>query len=444
VPEIRPFAGVRYNPAIVGSIADVVAAPYDVISPAAQRELEARSPYNVVRLELGAERPTDTPSDNRYTRAAALYAAWRSQGIVQSDSPPSCYIYDEDFTYGAGRATRRSLIAAVRLSDWSEGIVLPHEHTLPRAKADRLSLLSATRTQFSPLLATFDDPGGVMTGLATYVGKDEPIVEFRLTPGAVAAAAEKHRVWRVTSGELLQELRHALARVTIFIADGHHRYETALNYRNLRRGEGAGATAPSEYVLISLVEMNDPGLVVLPTHRLIHGLTGLAGADILERLRKQFTVTRLAWTGDVTTALSTPNDAPARPTFAVIGLQPGAIHRVRLRDDVDLGSVLPDVPGALRDVDTLVLQRLIFESVLGLSPDEAEAGERIQYTRDQSEAARAFEAGQAQLAFFLRATPLDQLRAAARAGQRMPQKTTYFYPKPVTGIVFYDHTVAWT
>jgi uncharacterized protein (DUF1015 family) len=438
VAEIRPFQGVRYDPAVAGAMATVVSPPYDVISPAAQAELYDRSPYNVVRLEYGREMAGDTSDHNRYTRAAADYRSWRAGGILAVDSSPGFHVYDETFSVNGRSITRRSLLASVRLANWDENVVLPHEHTLPKPKADRLQLLSATHTQFSPLLAMYDDPGGVRDALAAATTR-APDVTVDVAPGALAAAAAAHRLWRITAPDLLASLVAAWAPLRLFIADGHHRYETALTYRDLRRLAGVAPDDPANYVLMALVEANDPGLVLLPTHRVIRGFGPISSRAVLDRLADTFVVERFA-AGDPA-ALAPPSGD--RPSLAALGLTPDAVHRLTVRPDVDVAQLLPDVPPVLRQLDTLILQRLILEPILGLARDEAEAGERIQYTRDPDEALRAYASGDATLVFFLAPTPLPLLRDAMHAGLRMPQKTTYFYPKPVTGLVLFDHDEAW-
>jgi uncharacterized protein (DUF1015 family) len=437
--EIRPFQGVRYDPAIVGELSAVVCPPYDVISPSAQAELYGRSPYNVVRLELGRESAADTTAESRYTRAAADYRSWRVSGALAPDAAPGFYVYDETFSHDGSSITRRSLVAPVRLANWDEGVVLPHEHTLPKAKADRLELLTATHTQFSPLLAIYDDPGDIRETLADAAAR-APDVEVEVARGAaLAAAAATHRLWQVAAPSVLSKLVDAWAPMRLYIADGHHRYETALAYRDAQRQAGVAPGGAADYVLMAMVEANDPGLVLLPTHRVVRGIGAINPRDILDRLGDTFVVERFA--SDDPRALGPAADN--RPSIAVLGLAPGAIHRLTVRLDVDLAQRLPDAPPVLRELDTLILQRLILEPILGFSRAEAEAGERIQYTRDPDEALHAYASGDASLVFFLAATPLELLRDAMRAGTRMPQKTTYFYPKPVTGLVFFDHDVAW-
>ena len=439
---IRPFHGLRYDDEVVGDLSTVVSAPYDIITPEAQRGYYERSPHNVIRLELGVERADDSATDNRYTRAARQLTDWKGQGILRRDDRSSFYLYEEEFTHANIVVVRRSLFAPVRLARWEEGVVLPHEYTLPKARADRLSLIETTGTQLSPILAMYDDPG-VVHGIQSQVAARRPDVAFTLADGAVSAAATTHRLWQIADSAVLDELTRAFADRQIYIADGHHRYETALTYREQQRARGAGPDAPSEYVLMALVETGDPGLILLPTHRLVRGLATFEPSQILSRLGEVFDVERRPLPANLEADLADLQPAGTGIAFIALGLEPGYAHHLQLRSGHRLEKLLADVPTSLQAVDTLVLQRAVLEDVLGLARDEAEAGERIQYTRDPREAIRAYQTGEAQLAFFLKPTPIAQIRDVTRAGARMPQKTTYFYPKPVTGLVFFDHTVAW-
>ncbi len=443
--EIRPFSGVRFRPEVVGDLARVVAAPYDIITPEAQEEYYSRSAYNVVRLELPRDPPVDSAHRDRYSEAANTYRRWLEDGVLRVEGAPSFYLYEEHFESEGRPRARRSLFAAVKLADWEEQIILPHEYTMPGPKADRLNLIAATHVQFSPLLGLYDDPGVIREALAS-VAKTPPTVRFTLGPGDVAAAATEHLIWQFADPALVARLATAFRPLQIFIADGHHRYETALAYRDRMRAAGAATEAASEFVLMTLVDLEDPGVIVQPTHRLLRGLQPIDREQTLTLLSRYFEIERVPLDGGRmpvsavleaaghTTAVGSP-----RPSFTLLGLEPGACHRLTLRRSSDAAIELADVPEVLRSLDTVILQRLILEPVFGLTAHDVEAGARIQYTRDIEEAARAVKTGHAQIAVLLNPTPIEQIRAAARAGQRMPQKTTYFYPKPVTGLVFFDH-----
>ena len=437
--EIRPFYGVRYAATDASELARVVSAPYDIINPVAQRDYYARHPHNVVRLELGLEEADDRPGHDRYSRAATTYREWRQAGILRAEAQPSFYLVEESFREQGKSFVRRSLFAPVRLARWDENVVLPHEFTMSGPKVDRLNLLRTTRTQFSPLLAMYDDPGLIGDVLSEVV-EDGPVAELRLAPGTVAAAAESHRVWTIAAPRHLDRLIDAFRSLPIYIADGHHRYETALAYRDEMRRLGAASNAPSEYVLMALVETSDPGLLVLPTHRMLRGLTQIDRASLRAALASEFEIDEIPLAGESTLDQVLASLVPAaRPAFAVLGLESGVCHRLVLRPSVNLERTLPEVPEVLRALDTVVLQKRIFEPLFGLTEHDVEAGERIIYTRSAAEALAAVGTGEAQFVFFVKPTTIAQIRTSARAGQRMPQKSTYFYPKPVTGLLFFDH-----
>jgi uncharacterized protein (DUF1015 family) len=450
--DLHPFHGVRFDPEVVGDLAKVVSAPYDIIGPEAQRDYYARSPHNVIRLELGEERPADTPTENRYTRAAGQYADWLREGVLRVDADAGLYLYDEILGGEDRGIRRRSLIAPVRLARWEERIVLPHEYTLPKPKADRLDLLRATGVQFSPILAMYDDPGPVRALLEDVEG-DEPLVDFSLPAGSVAAAASTHRLWEIADPARVVELVRGFAALPLYIADGHHRYETALAHRDARRREGAGPDAPSEFAMLALVETGDSGLQIWPTHRLLRDLDRTDVVGQLNRLREWFAIEdrriqetdppELRAEAETLLRRQGEGESPKRTSFVALGLNPGHATRLTLRPDVDLAAVLPDVPPVLRDVDVVLLQKLVLERALGFAPDEVEQGNRVSFSRDPGEAAAAYAHGRAEVVFFLHPTPVSQLRAVVRAGERLPQKTTYFYPKPVTGLVFFDERRAW-
>lgn len=450
--ELHPFRGVRYNAAAVGDLSKVVTAPYDIISPEAQRAYYERSPYNVIRLEFGEERSGDTATNNRYTRAARQYREWLDHGVLRVDSSPGFYLYDEILDLNGTSVRRRSLIAPVRLAGWDEAVILPHEHTLPKPKADRLDLLRATDVQFSPIMAMYDDPGKIQTLLGD-VESGPPTIDFALPSGAVAAAATTHRLWPIAEPRIVADLRAAFDTLQLYIADGHHRYETALAYRDERRRAGAGHDAPSEFAMLSLVETSDTGLQVWPTHRLLRDLGELDLGRVQRLIEDWFVVdgrridesdpAEIRALAERMLGEAVPSGLEGQPAIVAVGLKPSHVQRLVLRSEVDLERLLPDVPEILRRVDVVLLQRLIFERALDLARDEVEQGRRVQYTRDPDEAASAYAHGQSEVVFFLKPTPVAQLRSVVKAGQRFPQKTTYFYPKPVTGLVFFDEEKAW-
>lgn len=413
--DLRPFRALHYDREAIGDLAAVIAPPYDVIGPAQLERLYARSAYNVVRLILNRDA-------DRYTAAATTLAEWRARGVLVQDQEPAYYHYVQDFPLGDGSARRRAgLLAAVRLEPFATGNILPHERTFASAKADRLKLMTACRANLSPIFGVYPHGPNAMAALGERLATDQPWIDVR-------DAGERHRVWRVIDPATIGQITAALRDTTVFIADGHHRYETALTYRDQRRAAGdTDPHAPHQFVLMYLCAMDDPGLVVLPTHRVWRRGLPAGWAD---RLAEHFVVE--------------PVERAAVFARLATDMRPGtvAVHRrdgtalLRLRDARALDHPLAAVHSVIRRLDVTVLDAFLFGAVLGLDCARAGQDGALTYTHDDREALAAVDEG-ADAAFLLRAPRLSEVEAACRAGQTMPQKSTYFFPKLQTGLVFH-------
>jgi len=421
--RIRPFRALHYDTGTV-DLSAVIAPPYDVIDDTERDLLYERSPYNVVRLILSRE-------GDRYAAAARDLAAWRGEGVLSRDAEPALYYYVQDFAMPDGSTRQRAgLLVSLRLEPFSEGNILPHERTFPSAKADRMRLMEACRTNLSPIF-----------GL--YAGGPES-----LAPAREAAAAPpwldgtdhkggRHRVWRIADAQRIAALRATLEPSTVFIADGHHRYETALEYRDRRRAEsgGRGGEAPYDYMLVYLCPMDEPGLVILPTHRVWRGdvdpRAWLAAAE------KEFDV-EAAQAGDGGADLSAR--LAAADGGGVLGARfaaGDASYLLRLRDRARVDAVLPAVAPVVRQLDVTVLDSFLLTHLLSLDcPGAAQEG-RLVYTHDEAQANAWVRDGAAQAAFLLRDPRIGEIRDVCLSGQTMPQKSTYFHPKLQTGLVFH-------
>lgn len=416
--EARAFRALRYNPALVDP-ALVIAPPYDVISSDQQRVLYARDPHNIVRIEYGDQRPSDDAAENRYVRAAADLIAWRHSGILTRDDRPAIYRYRLAFDHDSRRYTRDHLFAAVRLEPWEKGVIKPHEHTLAAPKSDRLELLRATRTQVSPVYCQYRPRPGAppmpdLAGDALY---------------AFEADGQRHELSAVHDKTSTDAVTAHLAASDVYIADGHHRYETALAYRDERLEQATTWTnaEPENFVLMALTRYDDPGLLVLPTHRIVH-------ADPLPEAAGE--VTKLFEVEDVDPTTPNMPDGNGPVQFVQHGPAPGHASRLTLRDAAAVEGMMPvGQPEAWRRLDVNVLQYGILQPVFGIDDRVLAAGGAVTYTQDAAEAARAVDEHRASAAYVLRATPVEQLLAVADAGARMPQKSTYFYPKMPTGLV---------
>ena len=428
--ELQPLKGIRYNRVVVGNLAEVVTPPFDVISAEAQQRYYARSPYNVIRLELTKSEAGDNALNNRYTRAAATYGEWRLKGVLRQQERPAFYLYQQRFTHDGKPYTRTSLLARVRLEPWSAQVVLPHERTFPKAKDDRLQLLRATATQFSPLMALYADPQArIRRLLAPYAAN----VEVQITD----EANEQHLLQPITDEQQIALIQDFFAERQLFMADGHHRYETALNYRNevRERRKDVSVADAVNYVMMALIDTEDAGMLVLPTHRLLHGMSAETLAKLTrENLEQYFTVEELQeGRGSEQLIRRLAEAGKQGPSMAI--QTPEQRFLLTLNEGGRGQMAQSGHAPAWNELDVAIAHRLIVESLLGLRPEDITAGQYVRYVHEAEEALHAVEQGEAQAALLLNATPVRQISEVAQVGELMPQKATYFYPKLITGLV---------
>jgi uncharacterized protein (DUF1015 family) len=427
--EVQPLRGIRYAPAYVQDIAQLVTPPYDVISKEQQAAYYARHPYNVIRLELGREFQEDDILNNVYTRASATYAEWRSRGILQQEASPACYLYQQRFAYNGQLYTRTSLLARVRLEPWESHVVLRHEHTLAKAKNDRLNLLRACATNFSPIMCMYDDPQARMRRLlSSYAAQAE--VWFTDDVG------EEHLLHPITDIQQIALIQDFFSQRQLYIADGHHRYETALAYRQevLEQRKELHPEDAVNFVLMALVDLDDPGLLVLPTHRMLFALKQTA-LDRLstQQLARYFLVRPLAETASEALVQHLVQAGEERPAFIISTAEQTLL--LMLNEQGKAHMQTSGHSDAWNELDVAILHRLILEELLGLSAADMAAETHIRYSHDAAEALQSVRSGQAQVAILLNATRVRQVCAVAQADEQMPQKSTYFYPKLITGLV---------
>ena len=459
MPRIQPIQGWRYDLATAGaaSLDELLTPPYDVISPAQQAAFYTRHPHNVVRLELAADQLRDNDLRNRYTRAAATLAGWRTGGVLRKERAPAIYLLRQRYTLPGGRTgTRSGLIFRLRLAPWGQG-VLPHERTFPAAKADRLALTIATGAQCSPIFLLYSDPEGQAQAAVTAAAD-------RRAPDALYHDEDgvEHTLWAVTEPAALAAATAALEPKTFYVADGHHRYETALNYQRWRRGGGlpdapaptplnswlgvpsyaSTPPAPPEIPLpcdtawVYAARIEDPGLAILSTHRCIHDLPGFDAGRLLAGLAEHFVVTPV----EDAAALEKLDFFRRSPTsgtaFALLlPGRPGG-YLLEMRDDPATAARLhADYSPVVAAVDVAALQSLVLGPLLGIDPDPGQLKRFVAFTPSAAEAVDGVRAGRYQAAFLVNSTPLEQLRAVADGGQVMPPKATYFYPKLPSGLV---------
>jgi uncharacterized protein (DUF1015 family) len=407
--DVQAFRALYYDRDRVGGLQPVVAPPYDVIDADQRAALIARSPHNVVEIDL------PQANGDPYGHAAEVFARWQEEGILTRDPEPALWALEQEYTGPDGRVrTRRGFLARVGIEDYGPGRIRPHERTHPGPKEDRLRLTRATHANLSPIFSLYDDPEGAAYG-ALEAAEGEPWAEVTDEDGTV------HRLWRSADPGAARAVHDALAGKELLIADGHHRYETA---RVHHEEGGAG------HVLMCLVALQDPGLTVFPTHRLITRLDDGRRAALRDAVQRDFEVTEVA-----------PEDLEPVPDGATVRMgYLDAQHRrplmLTLRDPGSVASALHDKPAPYRELDTAVLEALLLKRALGMTEDDISHLNGLDYARDTAQARERVTGGQAEAAFFMGATPVDRVRDVAAAGESMPPKSTYFFPKVLTGMVF--------
>jgi len=447
--DIHPFRAFRYDPRRV-SPAEVVTQPYDKITATLQDRYYAANPYNLVRIILGRKENSDNSANNVYSRAAAHFGDWRQQGILRRDALPSLYIYSQRFTLPGstkegstkeGATTeleRRGFIALGRIEDYSAGVVFRHEQTLAKPKADRLDLLRATRAHFGQIFMLYEDSGEVESLLASPV--TESTIEITDEYGVV------HRVWQVSDAKLIDSVRGEMRDKKLVIADGHHRYETALTYRNERRGADSSSARPTpgssgspyEFVMMTFVNMNSPALRILPTHRVVQGLSEFSEDDFRKSARAYFDVDEVDPSLDAprATAILRESGRCGTSILAVTGSRAFLLHH----PNPNTPEIFAGLSLRQQGLDVVQLHKCLLEKVLKLSEESIRNQQNISYVRDAAEAlslVRGEGGTRANIAFLLNPCRVAQVRDIAFAGEVMPQKSTDFYPKLLSGLTTY-------
>ncbi|HAL55459.1 MAG TPA: DUF1015 domain-containing protein [Bacteroidetes bacterium] len=420
MPNIIPFRGVLYDPTKV-NIDDVVAPPYDVISKAQQEKLYERHPYNVVRLILGKE-------EDPYSSAAEYSNEWMRLGILARDVQPALYVLCQTFRDVNGRnVSRKGFIALCQLEEFEKKIVLPHEKTLSKPREDRLRLFKATNSNFSQVFSLYSDSKNHIDRVVNGLSKSQPAVD-------VVFENVHNNLWRLHDPVAIRQIRDDMQPKQVLIADGHHRYETALTYRDLMRSQNPShdGTEPYNYVMMFFTNVNDEGLVIYPTHRIVHSLEMFDAKACLEKLREHFIVREFKEREALLMALS----ASSVRSFGVLLAGESSFFLMTLKPTSSaMELVKEDVAPEVKELDVTLLHSVVLRDILGISVEAQEQKRNIEYVRDAADAFSAVETKQAQLAFLMNPTKIEQVRAIATGGFTMPQKSTYFYPKLLSGLV---------
>ncbi len=436
--KLAPFRGLRYNPGRIEDLAEVTALPYDVITPSLQDELYARHPLNMVRLAFGKVNEGDSETDNRYTRAAATFKQWQADGTLIQDDEPSIYLYDQKFVDADGTTLVRSgVMALARIEDFSTGLVKPHEKTLPHSRTDRLKLLKACSAHFSPIFSLYSDPCCVLEISSRREKERSPDIETVDDEGGV------HRLWRVTDEGLIQRAHGLLDGKSLFIADGHHRYEAAISYRNYMREKHPEYTGKElfNYVLMCFANMDDPGMRIYPAHRLVSNLENLsiplflqAAADYMDSESESFDLHDVGERERIQESLG----AKGKEGQHVLALCTGdnTNHYLALKDEEVMDRFFDSTtPKVFRTLDVSILHHLIIAELLGVSPEKEELENCLSYVKNTDEFFNRIADGSAQLAFLMNPTRMSEVRDVANAGVKMPPKSTFFNPKLLSGLV---------
>lgn len=439
--DVRPFRGLRYNPRLTGELSNIICPPFDTISPEMQRSLYEQSAYNVVRLESGERLAKDTPESNRYTRAASLMRDWIETQVMVREDRHSFYLVQHTFKINGRDSVRLELMACVRLEEYERRVVLPHEYTRDEDKRDRLALMEACNANFSPIMCLYRDGEKKLERIFQPTLAGTPMLDFR------DAGDQAYKVWKIQDGPAADEISNALDSLSLYIADGHHRYETALAYKALKKSAPASDISPTaardkyveeaavNFVMMGLIGFDDPGLVVLPYHRVVGGLDESSLARVRARLKELFDEEPI----ELRAPLSSSVDGATLEEFLevievkgrdrkLMGLldpETDGYQLLTLKQDADLGSA-----GPLAQSEAWVLESQILRPILGDS-----LGEHVDYFHDGNELETRVRGGEFQMGFLLKPFPLDLFETIMNLGQRLPPKSTFFYPKLPAGIV---------
>ncbi|MFC1924907.1 DUF1015 domain-containing protein [Chloroflexota bacterium] len=434
--NVQPFCGLRYDVGRAGPLSSVISPPYDVISHEEQQFYLSQSPYNVVRLELGEEKLSDSLEDNQYTRAANTLKSWLNEGILLREQRPAFYIFEHRFTYHGTTRHRWGLTASVKLEDWSTGWVRPHEDTFRDRIGDRLKLMRSCHANLSPIMGMFSHEQGGLVSLFPRLTSGDPDLS------ALDQQGVTHNVWVVRDEKSMADISAWCADKVIYIADGHHRYETALAYQREQISDHpyCSGNEAFNFVMMTLMDAGDPGVVMLPTHRLVRLIEPQRLAGLREELSCFFYLEDFNSAGatlaETVELWMEALEERSRNGVAIglYGLEKGRLCILVPRDAVSLHEVISSARSQLwKDLDVTILHQVILRRIMGIDNQQKE--ECLEYTQEELEAIRRVDSGEYQLAFLMNPIPISRVLAVADAGDRMPQKFTYFYPKLPTGLV---------
>jgi uncharacterized protein (DUF1015 family) len=441
---VQPFRAYRYNPALA-PFEKVLTQPYDKITPVMQEKYYAADPHNLIAIEKGRVQKDDTPQNNVYTRAAASLNAWIAEHVIQQDSTPAFYAYSQEYEVPgtSQRRTRLGFIGIGRLEEYSANVIFRHEHTLSGPKADRLELLRHTRTHTGQLFMLYSEPKRRVDAVLEEVQSTiSPVTQLTDEYGVI------HRLWLVADPRHIGSIQTAMADQKLVIADGHHRYETSLNFRNENRTRAAKLIpdAPYEFSMMTFINTRSEGLTILPTHRVVANLRDFSWSSVRRYLEPWFSTEVFPFEGESQrheTIAKFLQQLAAAKSKRAIGVYPAsennnrAFYLLTMRPEADISQILPGLSPLQRELDVVLLHQGILEPALGITPHAVAAEANLSYEREASAALDAVERGAAQIAFLLNPVDVDLVVRVATSGEVMPQKSTDFYPKLLSGITMY-------
>ena len=415
----------RYNTFLAGKIGELCCPPYDIISEEERLGYIAENEYNVIRLELPKE------GGDVYKTAGEVLDMWRNTGVLVHEIKPAVYIYEEEFNAYNKRSSVKGIIVRVKVEEFSKGVILPHEFTLSKAKADRFNLMKATNCNFSQIYALYMDEEHTTLKTIDRLSDRKPDQKFTDSDHVT------HKLWIITDEKVIEKLVNDFADRKLYIADGHHRYETALNYRNYCRENGISKEGdPQDYQMMYLVDMQHPGLVVFPTHRMVRNLESFDKDEVLKGCEEYFDIKKFTSVGNINSELSKQYKQGKKAFGFYCGK--GEWYLLVLKDIEVMADVLPDLSEASQQLDVSVLHSLILEKTMGIDKENMANQINLTYTKFFEEAIMKVDKGEFQCSFILNPTRVTEIRDVAAAGEKMPQKSTYFYPKMITGMVMND------
>jgi len=432
VMQVGPFKAFRFDAGVVGNVGDCIAPPYDVINDAQQEQLYKKSRHNLVRIIKGKTKPSDNNENNQYTRAADYLARWIEEGALKQDSAEAIYAYVQDFVVAGTAYHRGSFIALAKLEDFGQ-IVKPHEEILHKPMVDRLSLKRATSADFGLVFMLYDDEKNLADGIIEQAARQQPLIDF------VDEQDVRHQLFAITDKQNIEQIVKMMSDKSCIIADGHHRYTTGLTYSKENSNPAA------KYQMLAFSNMHQDGLIVLATHRLVGNLENFSVKKLIEQLGEKFRITKFEFNSaqtkkraeqDMLERMRTEHDRD-ESAFGIYG-RDSAFYVAVLKDKRTMDSIVPDMSPAWKTLDVSILHKLILEELLGIDQERLAEGENLQYVKDTpnaiTDSIAQIDAGQKQAAFFMNPIKMQQLKMVTEAGERMPQKSTYFYPKVYTGL----------